>query len=260
MFLQKLESGGNNGWTALQFACLKGHLAVVKYLIQSGADKNRQTDEGVTPLTISCVSGHLDVVRYLLNVAGADANLAMLDNAAPPLILTIEMGNPSMVECLVKAGANVNAIDREGISALQQACIRGNAKIVKCLLDAGVDPNWKPSEEDLRRASADVEDGYAKRGSPLFIACEDGSDAIVKLLIERGANISWNDSKRPERTPLNVACERGRESTLKLLLEMGKGRIEVSSGSFHFACSEGHTGIIRLLLRHGILAGLNEEK
>src|SRR5437868_5003270 len=42
---------------------------------------------------------------------------------------------------LVRAGANVNAVNRYGVPPLAQACINGNVTIVNLLLQAGADPN-----------------------------------------------------------------------------------------------------------------------
>ena len=61
-------------------AAFKGHLAVVRVLVEAGADKNAAKQNGATALMIAAFKGHLDVARVLVE-AGADKNAAKQDGA-----------------------------------------------------------------------------------------------------------------------------------------------------------------------------------
>ena len=43
-----------------------GHLAVVRLMLESGADKEYPVDDGSTPLLVAAWNGHLEVVKQLL--------------------------------------------------------------------------------------------------------------------------------------------------------------------------------------------------
>src|SRR5688572_14619203 len=45
------------------------------------------------------------------------------------------------VDLLIRAGANVKAVNRYDISPLYLACVNGNGTLVETLLKAGADPN-----------------------------------------------------------------------------------------------------------------------
>ncbi|CAG8700691.1 20719_t:CDS:2 [Cetraspora pellucida] len=67
-----LESGEANvnakddqGLSLLHWACDRGHLNVVKLLVEKGADMNVLTTGNETPLHYACISEHLDCARYL---------------------------------------------------------------------------------------------------------------------------------------------------------------------------------------------------
>ena len=53
--------------TALYIAAQNGHLEVVRFLVESGANKDQgTTDDGATALYIAAQTGHLEVVRFLV--------------------------------------------------------------------------------------------------------------------------------------------------------------------------------------------------
>ena len=50
-----------------------------------------------------------------------------------------------IAELLLRAGANVQAANRYGVTPLSLACTNGNGALVERLLKAGADPNARPA-------------------------------------------------------------------------------------------------------------------
>jgi hypothetical protein len=61
----------NAGYTALHEAALNGHLPVVKFILETGADIDHAAVNGDTPLHDAAENGHIEVVSFLLQ-AGAN--------------------------------------------------------------------------------------------------------------------------------------------------------------------------------------------
>ena len=66
-----LEAMDKSGWTPLHYAAYRGHLPVVQYLCEQGADKEARNRYEMTPLHGAEPRGHLPVVQYLRE-QGAD--------------------------------------------------------------------------------------------------------------------------------------------------------------------------------------------
>ncbi|XP_015374244.1 PREDICTED: myotrophin-like [Diuraphis noxia] len=64
----------SNGRTMLHKACDYGHLDIVEYLIQNGADINKKDNFGITPLLCALWENHFKVAKYLIE-KGAITNL-----------------------------------------------------------------------------------------------------------------------------------------------------------------------------------------
>jgi len=105
-----LDSGVNVNdqyfaWSALQIAANKNQLAVVKLLVEKGADLNyKHPITKMTALALAAVDGHKDVVAYLLS-KGADPNIKLRGNVSIVRAVRDE-GNTAMVDLLVKGGAH----------------------------------------------------------------------------------------------------------------------------------------------------------
>ena len=52
------------GWNPIYIPSQSGHVDVVKYLVEHGADINRETNDGYTPLFMACYDGKLNLVKY----------------------------------------------------------------------------------------------------------------------------------------------------------------------------------------------------
>ena len=60
------RDGDNDGYTPMQLACEKGHVEVVRCLLEAGADKDKNT-----AMNLACLNKHVEVVYCLLE-AGSD--------------------------------------------------------------------------------------------------------------------------------------------------------------------------------------------
>lgn len=120
----------------------------VKELINEGANPNTCDNTGMSALAIASQDGHLDVVRYLLD-HGADVNAhskGKVTDRTALMAAASNDGHPEIVRLLVERGANVNTRGELGWTALIWAAREGDIESVKFLLSKGADPNVKASD------------------------------------------------------------------------------------------------------------------
>jgi uncharacterized protein len=111
--------------------------------------------------------------------------------------------DPGQLIKLIHSGANVNAPQPDGSTALHWAAHHGDAGATKALLAAGAN------------ASAITDTGI----TPLSLACEAGNPAVVKMLLDAGANA--NQVLANGETPLMMAARTGNVPVLKELVAHG---------------------------------------
>lgn len=131
----------NKGATALYVAAEEGHSSIVRALLQAKSDVNIPARNGTSPLMAASQRGHSFVVRFLLE-RGANPNAAS-DSGVTALHFTTSLIGPEgeqMAEDLLNAGADIDAVDDRGWSAVTFASYYGNAGIVQLLIEHGSDP------------------------------------------------------------------------------------------------------------------------
>ncbi|KAH7300136.1 hypothetical protein KP509_24G046000 [Ceratopteris richardii] len=104
---------------------------VVKLLLDHGADPNAAADDDVTALVAASAAGACTIVDLLIE-KGANVNINA--GGATPLHIAADSGNVKMVDSLVKAGANPDALDDDNTKPIIGAAMRGNEDIVNALL------------------------------------------------------------------------------------------------------------------------------
>ena len=98
--------------TPLFAAAGNGHLSVVRYLVEQGADMEKPDDGGWTPLMIASFKGHLELVRYLLE-QGANRGKASISGITS-LHIAATNGQLETAKLLMAYGADLNARNDRG--------------------------------------------------------------------------------------------------------------------------------------------------
>ena len=142
-------------------------------------------------------------VKALLKT-GADVNAAQGDGMTA-LHWAAANGDAAMVQMLLSAGANIRATTRLGaITPLHMASQGGHSQVVAALIAAGADSNVASSTG----------------ATALMYAARSGNSDTVTKLIETGADVNAKE-KGFGQTALMVAAGLDRADVVRLLLQRG---------------------------------------
>ncbi len=220
--------------TALMWAAAQRHPAVVRVLLDNGADVHRRsrvqrfvisrrlqsnlrygelgrrygTDAeetdlgGYTALLFAARQGAVDSARLLL-AAGAGVNDTAPDGRSA-LLLAAHSGHRAFVQFLLEEGANPNA-SAAGYTALQAAVLQGDLGMVEALLAAGARPDAQVIEATrvTRNGQVLMIGDHLLGATPFALAAKFAEGDIMRALLAAGA-----DGMLPLRngwTPLMLA-------------------------------------------------------
>jgi ankyrin repeat protein len=180
-----------NGSSVMLLAAYYGHAELAEVFVRQGAKPD---------VFEASALGDLETVRKLVTANPAAVNSFAADGFYP-LGLAAFFGYRAIVEFLLKNGADVKAAARNAqkVTAMHAGATRGDAEIVKMLLEAGADPN------------AQQERGFV----PLHSAAANGNVPVVQLLLQHGARA---DAKADDgKTPADMAADRGHKDLAETL-------------------------------------------
>ena len=149
-----------DGMTALHWSAERGDSDVASLLLSAGAQVESTTRLGAyRPLHLAAKGGHVSVVRELLQ-AGALPNPSTMTGNVTPLHLAAASGSASSVAILIEHGAEVDRSETVwGQTPLMFAAAAGRVQVIRALLDGGADPALRAQVIDMpTRDSADGED------------------------------------------------------------------------------------------------------
>ncbi|CAN9508809.1 unnamed protein product [Ophioblennius macclurei] len=140
----------HNGDSPLIAACRRGDQKTVKYLLKNKADVHHANKKKRT------------CVHYVARMTFSVMDYLMIAILMPVvllgyfLMLQKQRENAAVMEALLKASANVNAVDHQGNTPLHYACRRNNHRVVPLLL------RWK-AKTNLRNKEGETPVDIAHR-------------------------------------------------------------------------------------------------
>ncbi|KAM8967607.1 uncharacterized protein RCH25_026220 [Pelodytes ibericus] len=257
-FLKKgvlLHMPNKSGAVCLHAAASRGHAAVVKALLQKGANVDARTKDNYTALHIAAENCKPQVVHTLLGF-GARVQVKGGQAQETPLHISARiMGGEKVAEVLLKSGAEVNAEQENGETAMHIASRHGNLKMLTALIEDGGEVTW------LSKAGE----------SPLHTAARHCHLPIVQVILNYLANekstadaVSCvNQANKDGETPLHLAAAVRKDAItleeedvriIRILLQY-EGDISRTTGQtletpLHYCARAGNEEVLLEIIKH----------
>lgn len=246
----------------LDLAAKGNHVAAAQVLLDGGADVNSRSRVGITALhhaaVVQCRRGwrqkpeemcikeemaHETMVKLLID-RGADVNADVRHTVqrpshevllkTTPLVAAAGEMNWHIVNILVKHGADIDAKNGYGETALVQQALRGCVETVALLLRLGASPNQAGPGPDGE--------------TPLVFAVSRSDPHLAEMLLQHGADVNRLTAGV---SPMTWAIYRAATNMVKLLLDHGADPLIDDEGGLIAASHSGYEPIIDLLLARG---------
>ncbi|KAL3050737.1 hypothetical protein OYC64_012708 [Pagothenia borchgrevinki] len=130
--------------TALHKASFKGHVDVMKRLLEAGATIEKKDKLEATAVHWACRGGSLPALQLLMD-QGAKVTYRDKLNSTP-LHVAVRTGHCECAEHLIHCGADVNAKDRDGDTPMHDAVRINRFKMIKLLMMYGASLTTKNSD------------------------------------------------------------------------------------------------------------------
>ncbi len=128
-------------------SAMLGDLPRVRSLVEKDAAAiHTKSPDGGTALHFACFFGHPDVVAYLLERRADVSAIAPAFGNVQPLHSAVASRVLRSVDLLLQNGADANAKQQAGWTALHSAGHRGDMKLAKLLLQFGANPLTKSDD------------------------------------------------------------------------------------------------------------------
>uniref|UniRef100_W5MAW9 Ankyrin repeat domain 52a n=1 Tax=Lepisosteus oculatus TaxID=7918 RepID=W5MAW9_LEPOC len=207
-----------SGYTPSHWASYHGHEDCLDVLLEN---KPFSIQEGnpFTPLHCALINGHDGAAELLVESIGAQIVNCRDAKGRTPLHAAAFSENVHGLQLMLCQGADVNAVDQSGRSALMVAADRGQTAAVEIL---------------LHRAKADLTLMDVNKNTALHLACSKGHEMCALLILgETHDQALINATNSALQMPLHIAARNGLATVVQVLLSRGATVLAVDE--------EGHT-------------------
>lgn len=225
-----------HGRTALITAVTKGHLPMVKLLLNHGANVNHANTSGMTALMIAVQDNSREVIAELLKVPGINVNTVDC-RGNTTLNEAIQRGNDFIVDQLLSAPeVNVNFVSHNSETPLIVAVRKNSETIVEKLL--------------AKSAHLNLTNAYGE--TPLICAAKEGLQMMVRQLLNV-PGVAVNHKNKDGDTALICAAKLNHLTIVDELLEAPQIKVNLTNSIGHTALTAAainmHDSVVERLLK-----------
>jgi ankyrin repeat protein len=237
MIAKLLDAGADanaattEGETALMTVARTGNVEAAKVLLAHGADVNSKEQwRQQTPLMWAVAESHPEMAQELI-AHGADVNVRQVEwhwerqitkeprdkwmplGGQTPLLFAARQGCVECARVLVKAGADMNALDPHDMTAMVMALINGHYDFAAFLIDQGADPNLADDtgRTPLYAAVDDHSMPESNLPAPREVDNRLTSMDVIQALLAHGAKVN---AQLKKQTPYRTKVDRGADTLL----------------------------------------------
>jgi ankyrin repeat protein len=233
----QVNAKDTTGATPLHGAAARGHVEACKLLVEKGADVSVKTAGGLTPFYFAALRGNKELLEYLLAHGASKSDLGLRDawGRTPLCSVSRDGGNAETLRLLISYGADVNAADSSGWSPILLAAWRPYKDAVNVLLEAGADLMVN-----------------TPKGERLLAYAAVGLEKLFDAMVERKASLDVPNEEGG--TLLHSAAQGGSLRIVKTLVDRGfdvNKKDQFGWVPLHLAAEQGHKDVILFLLDKG---------
>jgi ankyrin len=209
-----------DGTTALHWAARWDDVETADLLIAGGANVKARNRFGASPLSLACTNGGAAMIEKLLK-AGEDPNAVVSDAGDTALMLAARTGKPDALKVLLDGGADANKTNTEGQTSLMWAVAERNAAAAKILIDHGANVNAQTHKLPPPTMFQTIFSAPFPAGgmTAMLYAARQNDLESARILVTAGADVKENAADGS--SPLLVAAINEHYALAKFLLEHG---------------------------------------
>ncbi|XP_073324673.1 serine/threonine-protein phosphatase 6 regulatory ankyrin repeat subunit C [Pagrus major] len=206
------------GNTPTHWAAYHGREGCLHILLENKLFSNQEGNH-FTPLHCALVNGHDVAAELLLKTVGPQVVNVSDAKGRTPLHAAAHSGSVAGLQLVLAQGAEVNAVDHSGCSALMVAADCGQTMAVEFL---------------LHKAKPDLTLVDVNNNTALHLACSKGHEMCALLILgEINDSSLINATNSALQMPLHIAARKGLATVVQVLLSRGAAVMAVDE--------EGHT-------------------
>lgn len=232
-----------SGLTALHLACANCNTPLIQLILENGADIEATDNDGETALhKVPCASDGLGIHMFSRDGSRKAERIS-------------SFGPEAAAQLLLEKGADINAKNHNGKTALHLSAKYDEDLVMKLLLQNGIDLNSTDHSGNTALHIASSAGHPSKRSAgraPGRPSAFLGSEKGMRLLLDHGANVNAKNFRC--ETPLHLASKSGNELRVKILVDNAANLDAVDQQrwtALHHAVSTGSIPTVLLLLRRG---------